>query len=124
MNIFLESLVVLMVSWAAVEAVPAPDDGPPVTWDETTEFWTHCVQDYDDPAGACRESGFSVTTNPDGGHTKAKQVNRWWTGGVNKCSDAPKRVRFFCSKVHSQAYWQGMFSVCTVDLGSAGNLLL
>ena len=113
MNIFLKSLVVVMVSWAVVEAVPAPDDGPPTTFDET-DFWTDCVQDYDDPAGVCKQSGFSVTKKPDGSYTKAKQVNHLWTAGVNKCSDAPKRVRFFCSKDHSQAYWQGMFSVRTV----------
>ena len=115
MNIFLKSLAIVMVSWAAVKAVPVPDDGPPSNW-EQKEFWTPCESDYLNPLGACRQFGFSITRSPDGGFTKARQVDRWWSGGVNKCSDAPKRVRFFCSKVYTKAYWQGMFSACMVHL--------
>ena len=100
-----------MVSWAAVKASPVPDDGPPSNW-EQKEFWTPCESDFLNPLGACRQYGFSITRTPDGGFTKARQVNRWWSGGVNKCSDAPKRVRFFCSKVYTKAYWQGTAPTC------------
>ena len=106
MNIFLKSLLVVMVSWVVVKAAPLPDDGPPSNWDQK-EFWTPCESDYLNPLGACRQYGFSITRTPDGGFTKAKQVDRWWSGGGNKCSDAPPNVRFFCSKVYTKAYWQG-----------------
>jgi hypothetical protein len=110
MNIFLKSLLVVMVSLAVVKAVPVPDDGPPSNW-EQKDFWTHCLPHYTLPYGACKQYGFSVTTNPDEGFTKARQVDRWWNGGVNKCSDAPARVRYFCSKIYTKAYWQGTFYV-------------
>ena len=103
MNVFLKSILIGLVSWVVVSA----DDGPPSNWDQK-EFWTPCKPDYSIPFGACGQYGFSITTNPDGGHTKARQVDHWSNGDVNKCSDAPKRVRYFCSKIYTKAYWQGM----------------
>lgn len=106
MNAFLNLLLVVMTTWITVIAVPVPDDGPPSNWDQK-EFWTPCKPDYLNPLGACGQYGFSITRTPDGGFTKARQVNRWWSGGQNKCGDAPKHVRFFCSKIYTKAYWQG-----------------
>ena len=110
MNVFLKSILIGLVSWVVVWAVPAPDGGPPSNWDQK-EFWTSCKPDYSNPLGACGQYGFSITQNPDGDFTKARQVDRWWSGGVNKCSDAPKRVRYFCSKIYTKAYWQGMNAI-------------